>query len=353
VTEPHWNVLKSGAVKLAGGAASIGLLDGRYECTMPEPRRKCAALSCEDAEYIEDLWFTLHHSENAGDVMLGLSWYLDDSGSDDGSPLVTCGGIAMDRINFRHFSERWAKMYEKYRNQFSGVVFEQPLHMTEFVGDGKYAGLRPEFKRALFLEVAEIINAHKLYSMSIAVPQDDFADQLSENVRKVLIGPYALAFMSIILGHQFLSERHPQGPLKASYLVDCGFGHYDQLVEVHRVILGIEIEVARLFGGFRHAGALAQDSDDRVQALQAADAVAWASRRRRLKGELPEGLEPLLEVIREEGRGPLHATVPVEFDDIKMLAKPINNWIAKFGKLPALSDILMRRVGSFGVKLRS
>jgi hypothetical protein len=304
-------------------------------------------------DYIDDLWFTLHHSEDDGDIVLGLRWYLDDSGSDDGSPLVTCGGVAMDRINFRHFSARWTKMYEEYKHKFSGYVFEPPLHMKDFVGNGKYAGLRPEFKRAIFLDVAEIVNAHKFYSMSIAVPQNDYASQLPENVRKVLIGPYALAFMSLMLGHQYVSERHAQGPTKAAYLVDCGFGHYDQLVEVHRVILGIEVGMAREFGAPRHTGSLTTDTDDDWPTLQAADAVAWASRKKELSGSVPEGFEPLVGVLREEGAMPLHVTIPVDLEAIKMLAKPINNWMAKHGKLPTLADILVRRVGNFAVRLKS
>ena len=142
-------------------------------------------------EYSDDLWFTLHHSENAGDVVLGLSWYLDDSGSDDGSRMVTCGGLAMDRINFKHFSRRLAALYEKYKHKFSGYTLEPPLHMKDFTGRGKYASLRTEFKRTIFLDVARIINDHKFYSMSIAVPQDPFFSELSETVRTVLIGPYA------------------------------------------------------------------------------------------------------------------------------------------------------------------
>jgi len=308
----------------------------------------------ELGEYLDDLWFLLHHSEDEDRCVLGLSWYLDDSGSDDGSLLVTCGGLLMTRLDFKHFSTRWAKLYEKYQqHKFSGYTLEPPLHMKDFAGGGKYAGLRPEFKRALFLDVARIINDHKLYSMSIAVPQNYFSDELPENVRKVLIGPYAFAFFSLILGHQYLSQNHKQGPFKAAYLVDCGFEHYEQLVEVHRVILGIEKGIAKEFGGYRHTGALGQDSDDRVPALQAADAIAWTSRRMELKGALPEGFEPLAEILREEGSHPLHVTIPVDLNAIKMLATPINKWIAKYGRLPSLADIFVGRVGSFAVKLKS
>ncbi len=153
----------------------------------------CAQVASPETseDYIDDLWFALHHSEEDGEVVLGLRWYLDDSGSDDGSLLVTCGGLAVDRINFKHFSRRWSDLYEKYRHKFSGYTLEPPLHMSDFVGTGKYAGLRPEFKKTLFWDVARIINDHKLYSLSVAVPQDTFFGELPENVRKVLIGPYA------------------------------------------------------------------------------------------------------------------------------------------------------------------
>jgi hypothetical protein len=132
----------------------------------------------QNAEYIDDLWFTLHHSGDDDCVVLGLRCHLDDSGSDDDSPLVTCGGPVMSRIQFKAFSERWAKMYARW-NKFPGHVLEPPLHMSDFVNMGKYAGLLPEFKRALFRDVSRLINEHKLYSISIAVLQADLRMNLT------------------------------------------------------------------------------------------------------------------------------------------------------------------------------
>ena len=168
-----------------------------------------------------------------------------------------------------------------------------------------------------------------------------------------MIGPYALAFFSLVLGHQWISERHPEGPLTAAYLVDCGFGHYDQLVEVHRVILGLEIAASRELGDFRHTGSLTQDSDDRVPPLQAADAIAWVSRKVQLTGTVPKGFEPLLDTLRDRGPQPLHVTVPVDLKGIRMLANPINRLIAKNGKLPTLADVFVRRQGSFVIRLKT
>jgi hypothetical protein len=298
-----------------------------------------------DQDYLDDLWFLLHHSENEDRVVVGLTAYLDDSGSDDGSPLVTCGGPAMSRIQFKEFSKRWAAMYE--RNQFAGYVLDPPLHMRDFTGMGKYSGLRPEFKRALFRDVVRLINEHKLYSVSVAIAQADFRNELSEDVRKTLIGPYAFAFFTLVLTHQALSEKLSGGPLRASYLVDRGFGHQEQLNQAHEIIVRFE----KAMGGFRHTGALGTESDDHVPALQAADAISWASRRMERDGMLPEGFEPLGEVLIEDSRPP-HITIPIPPDGIKMLADPINAWINKHGEIPKLTDILSRRLGGVQVKLK-
>ncbi|HXP85579.1 MAG TPA: hypothetical protein VN841_12710 [Bryobacteraceae bacterium] len=296
------------------------------------------------SDYIDDLWFLLHHSEGEDRLVVGLRWYLDDSGSDDGSPLVTCGGLAMSRAQFKGFSERWGVMYK--RNQFSGYTLEPPLHMSDFLGSEKYAGLRPEFKRALFRDVVRLINEHKFYSLSVAISQTDFQSEIEEDVRKALIGPYAFAFFSVVLGHQYMSESAQTGPFKASYLVDRGFGHYDQLVEAHRIIVRFE----EALGGFRHTGALGEDSDTDVPALQAADAIAWASRKLELAGSLPEGFEPLAEALSETTK---HVTIPIDRDGIRMLAKPVRNWISRNGAIPKLEDILVRRtMDGFAVKLK-
>jgi hypothetical protein len=89
----------------------------------------------------------LHHSEGGNDFVFGLTNYLDDSGSDDPSPLVTCGGVVMDRANFNQFSKRWTRMYERNR-RLGDYVLEPPMHMTDFVGMGRYAGPRSRSRSA-------------------------------------------------------------------------------------------------------------------------------------------------------------------------------------------------------------
>jgi hypothetical protein len=103
------------------------------------------------------------------------------------------------------------------------------------------------------------------------------------------------------------------------------------------------VNLEKLAGGFRHTGALATDSDDDIPALQAADAISWASRKMKIDGALPEGFETLSEVLREDFILP-HVTIPIPRHGIKMLANPINNWISRNGSIPLLSDIVVRRL---------
>jgi hypothetical protein len=278
--------------------------------------------------------------------VLGLTCYLDDSGSDDGSPLVTCGGLLLSRLDFKAFSERWALMFR--RNQFTGYRLEQPLHMSDFLGMGKCAGLYPEFKRALFRDVAKLVNEHKLYSISIAVSQSDFKDLFNEDVRTTLIGAYGFAFFALVLAHQTVSDMSLSGPIKTAYLVDRGFGHQEQLNRAHDLIQKFE----RATGDFRHTGPLSTGTDEDIPALQAADAIAWASRKMQLHGALPEGFEPLGDVLSEDGSRP-HVTIPIPRDGIGMLATPVRNWISSKGSIPELADIVVRHVQGVPVKLKS
>jgi hypothetical protein len=260
--------------------------------------------------------------------VLGLCSYIDDSGSDDGSELVTCGGPVMSRIDSKAFSGRWARMLARYK-------VTPPLHMADFVGWGKYSTWYPEIKRALFRDVSTRINEHKLYSISIAIPQTDFKEELIEDVRMKLVGPYAFAFFSLIAANQTLSKNQRSGPVRISYLVDKGFGHQHQLSDAHSVVANLEIKA----GGFRHTGPLAFEADDDVPGLQAADVVSWASRKKQLGAALPEGFEPLEEILREDSNPP-HRTIEIPRAGIKMLADPINAWITRKGIAPSLNEII-------------
>jgi hypothetical protein len=272
----------------------------------------------------------LHHSEDEDRLVLGATSYFDDSGTHDQSPLVVIGGPVFTRIKFKEFSKRWAKMLKDRR-------IEPPLHMTDFVALGKHASMAPEFKRELFIAAARIINDLKFYSVAVMVSRDDFEAELSKEVKKNLIGPYAFAFFSAVLSNLSAIGQSKLFEGKISYLVDLGSAFPEQLRAAHALI----VKAQQGTPGEARIGAFAQDTDTNVAALQAADAIAWSTRRRHLDGGLPEGFEPLNAVLDER----LHVSVLMPKGSIAMIAAPINAWITKHGSIPKLSDVMAAEQG--------
>lgn len=91
--------------------------------------------------------------------------------------------------------------------------------------------------------------------------------------------------------------------------------------------------------GFGFTGALASDTDDRVPALQAADVISWAAKKTNLHGVLPEGFEPLQDLLVED-RWPLHRHIHLPIEAIRMISGPINRWLQRKGEMPQLSDLI-------------
>jgi hypothetical protein len=266
----------------------------------------------------------MHHSYSPGRTTFELTAYLDDSGSDDLNPITTIGGPVMSKDALLDFSNAWSKLLPPYRVQ-------QPLHMKDFIRPhGQHSGMFREMKLSLFRAVADIINGHKLYSTSVAVSGADFNSLLSEEVRKSLIGPYALGFFTTILTHHNMSSTSLLfAAERITCVVDTGFPFSEQLVKAHASI----IDLHKAKGQACFVGSLRFDKDDQVPALQAADVIAWAARRREVSG-LADEFEPLKGVVG----GDRHFHISLPKSGIDAFAKPINNWLS-IGTLPVLRDI--------------
>lgn len=288
------------------------------------------------AEYLENLWWLMHHSDSPDRTTMALTSYYDDSGSDDSSPITAIGGPVMSREDFLSFDNKWSALLHRHR-------IPPPLHMTDFVRPhGKHIGLHKEMKLDLFAEAVGIINDHKLFSVSVGIPQLDFKLTLPKDARKQLLSPYTLAFFCAVMTNQGVCKRSNRLELETiSYLVDDGSSCKDQLKDAHTWIM--ESEKAK--GQSRHTGSMAFDTDDRVSALQAADVIAWSARRREIDGQLKDEFEPLAAVLAQERPvsskrcGP-HAHISIPLEGIEAWAKPIINWICRTGKIPSFVDFL-------------
>jgi hypothetical protein len=252
------------------------------------------------------------------------------------SPLTVIGGPVMSRHGFVMFGEEWAKMLHAYR-------IPNPLHMNDFVRpNGKHIAMPIGMKIALFRDAVAIINKHKLYSLSIGVPHDDFRSLLSEDVCRQLIGPYAFTFFSMVLGNQLFSKKITKdiGHLETiAYLVDHGCAFPEQLLAAHS-----KVQEREGYRGERNTAAMAFDTDDNVPQLQAADVIAWSARRNAVN-KLSNEFEPLRDVLQEkiqtsDGRDTFHKHLPLSREAIEMWALRINNWLALTGEVPTFDDFL-------------
>lgn len=274
-------------------------------------------------DLIDDVWWLLHSSDTGNELVLGLTSYLDDSGSDENSPFTVIGGPVFTRIHFRHFSERWLSMLAKHH-------VASPLHMTDFGEHGKLKDFSYEAKVNLFNDAVAAIHGDYTYSVSISIPQVEFKNIIpDDDIRRCVAGPSALAFFSVVMANRAMSDKH--GFPRIAYLVDRSSKLVnEQLIDAHAAVLKAEI------GRENHPTAgLDFNTDTDVPALQAADMIAWVARRNEI-GKLHGEYAPLRQLI--ESRSHIHKTLPVV--GIAMLAAPLYGWLVRHEKMPSWTDII-------------
>jgi hypothetical protein len=277
-----------------------------------------------DQSYLYDLWWLMHHSADTNRISVALTSYYDDSGTDGNSPVTVIAGPAMMKESFVLFDQRWREVLRKYR-------VPSPLHMKDF----NQLGLRYEMKIAFLSEIAEVINRHKFFSLSVCVPQSDFEAALPVDAAKRVMSPYAFAFFCAVIINQKVSDNLDVADNMA-YLVDSGSVSAVQMIEAHT-------ELKR--HGHGRTGAMAFDTDDNVSALQAADVFAWCARKRHIDGNLTGELSPLERIFSDQpdlalGSYAIHANVYMNAPSIELFAKPVHDWVYLNGKLPDIKEMM-------------
>jgi hypothetical protein len=209
--------------------------------------------------------------------------YLDESGTrDPNTPQAVVGGMIINRPNFLHFEECWDGMLEKH-----GTA--APLHMREFTPHGRFAGISPLCRRELFLEVAELIDSHKVASIAATLTNAEYEATVPIEVRRVF-SVYGMCFnLAVVMNHK-LAEGEYGGEIP--FILDTGNPYTDHVREAHAAILQRQKE-----GSFLHAGDLFFDDDAEFGALQAADIIAWGARRLASGLSFPPGLEVIGDIL--------------------------------------------------------
>ena len=280
---------------------------------------------------LEGLRFLMHRSTNPERQAFPLTCYCDDSATHEQSQNAVIGGFLMGNDATKSFDWYWSKILDRYR-------LSPPFKMAHFVRpNGKYIGMYKEMKIALFTELVRTIKHHRLYSLSVSVPQEGFKSLLSMQVYRRLFSPYTCAFLSALMMNHMAMEKYYAASRSqngvVSYLVDRGSPYEAQLRAGHKLI----IEWQGRYRHSTHTGAMATDSDDNVNALQGSDMIAWTVNRRSTTGLTGEFgvLQDLfmpLPYYSSDGNPvgksmKFHTHLEIPPDGIQMLADGINLWL--------------------------
>lgn len=229
----------------------------------------------------------LHHSDDPEKRSADVTCYLDDSGIEPDQKVAVIGGLVMRWEDFFRLDAQWKRVLKRYSLE--------SIHMVDFVRpNGKHCGMFPEIKKALFRELAEIIASRRDWGISVSVTHTEFVTAFSVPKVREVMDPYALAFIGAALINTRVAEAtsHPD---KIAYLIDSGNPHADKVRTGHSLILVME----RFNKARYRTGAIAFDSDKNNSALQAADVIAWATRRRLATDGLLHEYEPLRRIFEE------------------------------------------------------
>jgi hypothetical protein len=288
---------------------------------------KCDSKAAQEAE---GLWFMMH-SEFPDDPNLQAAVvnYLDESGTGDESKFLVVGGPVFRKAEFVTISGEWNSML-----RYNSIV--PPFKMRDFVRPhGRYCGMLPEMKIALFTAVAGLINKYKVYSLDVAVEKASFDARLDERVKKRLVGPYAMAFLITAMRNCLIARRQDYHK-RIAYLADEQSKSWtEQVHDARRLIRQWEADSKYQ----ANMGSVTFDTDSHVPALQAADAVAWVARRVLDYGTLDKEFAPLADIISPHVERPGstsigHLSYVVSSEVIGLLAAQIDGWLSSNGDLP-------------------
>lgn len=229
----------------------------------------------------------MYQSSDPDRRTLPVTCYLDESGTHQSSTTAVVGGQVLNDKLLVKFERAWYDVLNRHK-------IDPPVHMKEFGRPhGRFASLPDEKRQALFGDIALVINQHKIYSIAVIVNQPEFFEFFSVKSYKHLLGPYGLAFaVCCLLNHQIAKAQ--QKDVRIGYLMDAGNPQKQHVTTAYEMLSKLQKP-----GETFHLGAFKVENDDRNTALQAADVIAWTSRKKAEFGTLSSGFEPLQNILKQ------------------------------------------------------
>lgn len=146
--------------------------------------------------------------------MLALHGYFDESGTHDGSEVVTVAGYISTAEQWELFGRDWANALKDY-----GL---ESFHMTDFANGAKgYRGWTEQERRIRFARLIGLINKHVIASVGIAIPTRSFEQIFPKHAKRFVGGAYGLAAACCFLdAARILESGYPSA--RIAYVFEAG-----------------------------------------------------------------------------------------------------------------------------------
>lgn len=213
-------------------------------------------------------WYSgLPTDESRDRMVMALQLYVDDSGKNDPPVFVLAGFIAS--------AESWVKFSNEWRGALSSAPALDHFKMVDAGHrNGVFKGFSPAERDERLIQLAEIIESHVEFGVSIAIPHATFNKVFKGKMMKALDTPYALAFYLIQAAtHKYLLAAGNRE--EVDLIFDRQLDREKDLLGSHEHTLdGLTEEMVKRF----RTPPVSMD-DKRALPLQAADMLAWHIRR--------------------------------------------------------------------------
>lgn len=254
---------------------------------------------------------------DGGAVMILSEVYFDESGTHDGSPIMTIAGYLFKKNQARLFSRDWQKALDRL-----GLP---AAHMTDCAnGNGDYVNMTLENR--IFSEKLLIENTKRRteFGLSCSVNPQMYSEVMGEYAQK--LSPYTfLLMLCVIRVRDWAEATGYQG--KISYFFKSGHRHAS---EANYYMTGL----SKLGGpavDYNYYYGHAFLSKEHALPLQAADMLAWLHRKYLLKRL--EGVEQPRKDFVALAR-PKDIASDVRAEDLHRLKQYMATGVGVFDKLP-------------------
>jgi Protein of unknown function (DUF3800) len=144
-----------------------------------------------------------------------LEAYFDESGTHDGSKVLTVAGYIGDPAAWVHFEGEWRAALEEYGLEF--------FHMNKFAAGAPpvYARWTREQRLDNLKRLIDLTNRHAYASVGVCVPLESFQSLVPPDAQEFLGGPYGFAAIACFFETARLVRAHRSDGW-ISYVLESG-----------------------------------------------------------------------------------------------------------------------------------